>query len=154
MAGRTDSLKGTTNAEFQIGRRGPRIFQGTADPTVASPGGPAEVDGDLYIRHGTGNESVWQFQGSAWVDGEDIAAIVEDEQMPPRTGCGRGLKGSSERSPICVRDDKVQAINGYHWACRCNVVPNQMIDPANEQCYHLRFYEEEGHYGIKKSGAK
>ncbi len=67
MAGRTESIKGTTSPDFQFGRRGPRLFQGTADPNSASPGGPPEVDGDLYVRTLTGSEGLWQFKNSAWV---------------------------------------------------------------------------------------
>ncbi len=61
-------LAGTSSPDFQIGKRGPRIFSGTADPTVTSPGGPAEVNGDLYVRTLTSSESLWQFQNGTWVD--------------------------------------------------------------------------------------
>ncbi len=68
MAGRTDSISGTTSPDFQFGRRGPRIFSGTADPNVTSPGGPAEVNGDLYVRTLTSSEALFQFQNGTWVD--------------------------------------------------------------------------------------
>ncbi len=61
-------LAGTSSPDFQIGKRGPRIFSGTADPTVTSPGGPAEANGDLYVRTLTSSESLWQFQNGTWVD--------------------------------------------------------------------------------------
>ncbi len=54
------NLDGTTNDDFRIGKKGPRIRQGEATPTSG-------VDGDLYLQHGTAETArLWHRRNGVW----------------------------------------------------------------------------------------
>jgi len=57
-----NKLEGTTATSFKIGKGGPTIYQGTANP-VTSP--PSTNLGDLYLRTG-GTPGLWQYVGGQW----------------------------------------------------------------------------------------
>ena len=62
----TANLKGTAYPSFQIGKTSlgaPTIQTGTADPTVLPQPG---VNGDLYIRYGSGENQLWQYVLGTW----------------------------------------------------------------------------------------
>ncbi len=61
------NLRGSSSPDFQIGKRGPRIFQGTVDPNVLVFVGEQPTDGDLFIQHGTTTEALWQLIGGTWI---------------------------------------------------------------------------------------
>lgn len=61
----TKNLRGTSSPNFQLGKRGPRIRKGAADPNTLIFVDPQ--DGDLYLQFTTGNERVWQLVGGTWL---------------------------------------------------------------------------------------
>jgi len=58
------TLAGTLQSTFKLGKTGPTLRQGTGDPNATSVSGS---DGDIYIQYGT-TESFFQRRNGAWVD--------------------------------------------------------------------------------------
>lgn len=56
------NIKGTHHPSWKISKRGPTTYQGILNP-LNSLG----EDGDLFIQHSTGNESLYQKIGGVWI---------------------------------------------------------------------------------------
>lgn len=70
------NIVGTISSIFRIGRSGPTLRTGTADPNAA----PTVVgnEGDIYIQYGTGNQSIFQCRSGYWqsISGEGFKRSI------------------------------------------------------------------------------
>lgn len=58
------NISGTMAGQFSIGKNGPTIFQGTANPNIANQIGAV---GDLYVQLGA-TPTLYQFRSTSWID--------------------------------------------------------------------------------------
>jgi len=57
------NIAGTISSIFRLGRSGPTLRTGTADPNSAPVVGN---EGDIYIQYGTNSQSIFQCRGGYW----------------------------------------------------------------------------------------